>query len=285
MHLRNKAGQSAYDVADSHLVRQYLLPLLLVAERNNGVVPQDYTPYGVPQLGPQTYHAPPGPPPPMAPLPPNSYNQQPAPSNNYPQPPYYPAPAAFSAPPSVPMAAAPALPPAPMPAAVASSSSTYSSHSTSSSNSNGRFIAPGNERPALFACLLPDRPAACRWLPLVRLRSGAAAEVRTHHRAAVHCSSAHVLPHAAIRDPLWAASHGLPEVCSLRPARQRPGALPASAGSGSPCARSCRSIRPRAAEAGVSEPHEPPAGQHGHSCGRSAAAGLRDCGHLQSAHR
>lgn len=157
VHLRNKAGQSAYDVADSHLVRQYLLPLLLVAERNNGVVPQDYTPYGVPQPGPQTYHAPPGPPPPMAPLPSNSYNQQAAPSNNYPQPPYYPAPAAFSAPPSVPMAAAP---PAPMPAAaVASSSSTYSSHS-SSSNSNGRFIAPGNDlRCSLTFSLTDPLPA------------------------------------------------------------------------------------------------------------------------------
>eukprot|EP00981_Chlorochromonas_danica_P007720 scaffold1869_cov163-Ochromonas_danica.AAC.32 len=46
-HVRNKANQTSYDVAESHLVRQYLLPLVLQAERTHGVVATpDYNPYG-----------------------------------------------------------------------------------------------------------------------------------------------------------------------------------------------------------------------------------------------
>jgi hypothetical protein len=63
-HIKNKAKQSPYDVAESHLVRQYLLPLLLQAERNHGIAPQDYSQYGgiagmhQQQTGPVTVVAP-----------------------------------------------------------------------------------------------------------------------------------------------------------------------------------------------------------------------------------
>ncbi|RYG94980.1 ankyrin repeat domain-containing protein, partial [archaeon] len=47
VHMQNKAKQSPYDIAESHhLVRQYLLPLVLQSERAHGVVQQDYTGYG-----------------------------------------------------------------------------------------------------------------------------------------------------------------------------------------------------------------------------------------------
>lgn len=38
-HLTNKQNQTAYDIAENHLVRQYLLPLVLQSEKAAGIVP------------------------------------------------------------------------------------------------------------------------------------------------------------------------------------------------------------------------------------------------------
>lgn len=49
-HLKNKQGQTTYDIAESHTVRQYLLPIVLTSEKEAaeamGVPPPGYSDYG-----------------------------------------------------------------------------------------------------------------------------------------------------------------------------------------------------------------------------------------------
>jgi hypothetical protein len=69
-HLRNKQNQTAYDVAENHLVRQYLLPLVLTGEREaaeaSGVpIPGTEYGFGVGAAPYTTYLSAPPPPPPI----------------------------------------------------------------------------------------------------------------------------------------------------------------------------------------------------------------------------
>lgn len=192
--MKNKQQQSAYDIAESHLVRQYLLPLVLQAERGGdmGIPPPPpvvmtsqpmggMSVAGNNALGNYSYNASvPAPAPHQSSFPSfNNKQQLPTLSTAYP-------PATTSSAPASNIQV-PAFAPPPH---TYSALQTNRGATTTSNSGSGRIIQPGEDN---FCTCSNDiySPLICfyRRIPFICFRSRLTAEVWSHHRATCCCST------------------------------------------------------------------------------------------------